>query len=389
MQDSKAHISTDFAPDVLNIDKSRKLDAKVENLLNEHDVKTAGLGIVQGGQLVWDLYYGQQSPNQKANKSTLFNVASITKVVFAETIFALIEQGKLSLDEPLSSHWIDPDIASDPDHYKLTPRMVLSHTTGFPNWRFMLPDRKLSFIHAPGKQFSYSGEGFEYLVNFVEKKLGQTMEDVTKKYIINPWQLGNTSLSVQPKNFPFIAHSTSVNGKFAGYYCRPNGWCRKSNDYSAADDMVITVPDAARFLVKAAEGKHLSPTLRHERLQIQSELGKQAVVLCNEEFVLSIGQKTIKPNSQECPQQQGYGLGWKVIEYGDRKIIGHGGSDWSELALVYIDTNSLNGIIIFLNGKPNQTLPIMPKLLSLLDENSPYINLYARWYAAYLENNSK
>ena len=71
-----------------------------------------------------------------ATTRTLYNVASLSKPIFAETIHRLAAAGRLSLDEPMSAYWVDPDVANDPRHERLTPRIALSHRTGFKNWRY-------------------------------------------------------------------------------------------------------------------------------------------------------------------------------------------------------------------------------------------------------------
>lgn len=48
------------------------------------------------------------------------------------------------------------------------------------------------------------------------------------------------------------------------------------------------------------------------------------------------------------PRSQGYGLGFEVIDYGDFKVIGHGGSDWSELAIAYFYEPSDDTVIAWL-----------------------------------------
>jgi CubicO group peptidase (beta-lactamase class C family) len=51
----------------------------------------------------------------------------------------------------LSPYWTDPDVANDPRKEQLTARMVLTHTTGFPNWRFFRTDGKLVSAELPGR----------------------------------------------------------------------------------------------------------------------------------------------------------------------------------------------------------------------------------------------
>jgi CubicO group peptidase (beta-lactamase class C family) len=121
------------------------LDRALVDLVAENGVAAAGVGLIDDGNLVWTGYYGEQEPRVPASPKTRFNVASITKTVAAETALRLVAEGKLDLDEPLAPYWVDPDIAHDPRREQLTARMVLNHTSGFPNWRFFRSDRKPSF----------------------------------------------------------------------------------------------------------------------------------------------------------------------------------------------------------------------------------------------------
>lgn len=65
------------------------------------------------------------------------------------------------MDESIFKYWTDPDVVRDPGAHKLTTRFILSHRSGFPNWR----KGKLSFQYEPRTKYQYSGEGFEYLKN--------------------------------------------------------------------------------------------------------------------------------------------------------------------------------------------------------------------------------
>ena len=87
----------------------------------------------------------------------------------------LLSQGAFSLDEPMAPVWTDSDIATDDRRTLLTPRIALTHQTGFANWRSMT-NNKLTFQFTPGTRYSYSGEGFEYLAHFIERKTGVALD---------------------------------------------------------------------------------------------------------------------------------------------------------------------------------------------------------------------
>jgi CubicO group peptidase (beta-lactamase class C family) len=61
--------------------------------------------------------------------------------------------------------------------------MILSHQTGFPNWRYLNKSNTLSFEFEPGTKYQYSGEGFEYLRKALEAKFKKPLEQLAKEHI--------------------------------------------------------------------------------------------------------------------------------------------------------------------------------------------------------------
>ncbi|MEO1203148.1 MAG: serine hydrolase domain-containing protein, partial [Pseudomonadota bacterium] len=217
------------------VDRLVALDDAFAAALAPHDLRTVGAALIEDGAVVWTGYYGEQSPGVPASSTTQFNVASITKTVATEVVLRLVEQGVLSLDEPMATEWVDPDIADDPRHKLLTPRMVLTHTTGLPNWRFMAADRKLAFEADPGARFTYSGEGFEYLATFVEKRTGRPFPELVEALVFEPLGIRNAGYSIDESNFPNIAQAFDDDGEFAGFYCYPEtNYCRKTGSSTPA-----------------------------------------------------------------------------------------------------------------------------------------------------------
>src|SRR4028118_849648 len=124
--------------DFLDINKPKIVlpaQDKIENWLKQYNVPAVGIGIIENNQLTQVNVFGKLETNHPALINTVFNVASLTKPLVAMLTLKLVEAGKLDLDEPLSTYWIDPDIKHDSLHKLLTARIILSHQTGFPNWR--------------------------------------------------------------------------------------------------------------------------------------------------------------------------------------------------------------------------------------------------------------
>lgn len=170
-----------------------KLTDNLEQLLKSNNIPTLGLGIIEDGKLTEIKVYGKLNDKISASYNSLFNVASLTKPVTAITVLRLVSLGKWNLDEPLDKYFVDPDISKDPRHKKLTTRLILSHQTGFPNWRWMNNDKKLRFEFDPGTKYQYSGEGFEYLRKALENKFHKSLEELAKEFVFQPLDMKDTS----------------------------------------------------------------------------------------------------------------------------------------------------------------------------------------------------
>jgi hypothetical protein len=132
--------------------------------------------------------------------------------------------------------------------------------------------------------------------------------------------------------------------------------------------MMTSVEDYAAFLAGVMQHQGLPAGLVTERERVQTvREGKDAVVDCSTLPAIP------------CPKAQGYGLGWEVIDYGNDKIVGHTGSDWSEMSVGYFHTNSKDGVIVFLNGPNANDLAAMPEILELLDPGSIFAGQIRRW----------
>ena len=173
-----------------------KVDVAAPASLARHGVPAVGVAFIEDGRVQWSAVYGEQAPGVPATTKTLFNIASMMKPVTAEMVLRLASQQALSLDERMSDHWIDPDIANDPRNQLLTPRIALQHRTGFPNWR-RETNGKLAFRFEPGTATGYSGEGYDYVARFVEKKTRRDFVTLAGERVFVP--TGMTGATFAPK----------------------------------------------------------------------------------------------------------------------------------------------------------------------------------------------
>jgi CubicO group peptidase (beta-lactamase class C family) len=318
-------------------------------LIAKYHVAGLGAGVMRGGKLVWTGFYGEQGPGIKATAATLFNVASMAKPITAETIVRAAAAGQLSLDQPMAPTWVDPDIASDRRHLALTPRIALSHRTGFPNWRRMNRGGKLAFLVDPGTRFGYSGEGFNYVARFAEKKTGETLEALADKYVFRPMGMTQTSYSQRGWMTGRVATPMDTTGHWGKPDLHPAG------HWSAADDIYTTVADYAGFLSGVMSGQGLTAEQAADRFRAEVDISPEWPCVA-------------KP-ADRCPDHASYALGWFRFDYGADPVIWHGGDDWGEHSIAYFYPKTRDGVIVLVNGGNGRYAVI--DAVDLLDDHSP------------------
>ncbi|MFC4528980.1 beta-lactamase family protein [Dyella halodurans] len=325
------------------------LDSQVPKLLADNGVPSVSIAHIENGQLVFVAAYGSQSPGVPATEATLYNVASLTKPVTAQVMLRLVSEGKMALDEPMYRYWLDPDIAKDERAKLLTPRYSLSHQTGFPNWRRMTGG-VLTFKRPPGQAFGYSGEGYEYVKRFTENKLQTPFETLAEAQVLQPLGMTNTAYTGRPWFKGRIAVPTNAHGKLL----EP-----EIADKAFASDMLYTTArDYARFMQAVLDNTGLTPAVAQERIRIQV---REKIPKC-------------MPIKAGCPDDEGMGLGWEVIRFGDDTYLMHDGSDEGVATLVYLSLKDRNGTVLLTNSDNGKklVLPIFdligsdPSLLACL-----------------------
>jgi CubicO group peptidase (beta-lactamase class C family) len=320
-------------------DARATLDRDVPKLLRDHKVPSVSIAQIRHGAIVLTAAYGEQSAGAPATTATLYNVASLTKPLTAEIVLRLASKGVLRLDEPMYKFWTDPDIAKDPRTKLLTPRLALSHQTGFPNWR----DDKtgLAFLHDPGTQWGYSGEGYEYVARFAEKKTGQDFERLAQTLLFGPEGLTSTSYTAKP----WFDGRVAVPADASGAALKPS----LVHHYNGADFVYTTAGDYARFLTGVLKDEGLSPAIAAERARIQADM---------------LAETCSGAKAASCPPATGFGLGWQIFAFADATFWMHTGKDEGLFTFAYLDRTSGDGAVILTNGDNggDVVMPILERL---------------------------
>ncbi len=141
---------------------ARQIDEHITQLMDSTHVPGLSIAIIRGNKVRYSQGYSliKADSSQRVTAATVFDAASLSKPVFAYAVLQLVEKGLIDLDKPLFEYLPYPDVADDERYKKITARMVLSHRTGFPNWRKNRQLPQLAMVAAPDQRFGYSGEGY-------------------------------------------------------------------------------------------------------------------------------------------------------------------------------------------------------------------------------------
>lgn len=333
----------------------RALDERVETLMREARIPGLALAVIEDGRIVHLKAYGSRDVerNLPLTTDTVMYGASITKGEFAYAVMSLVEAGKLDLDRSIADYLPKPlpeyekyaDLAGDERWRKLTPRMLLSHTSGFPNFRFFTPegaydkDGKLKFYFEPGSRYAYSGEGINLLQFVVEAGLGIDAGGLMQRQVFDRFGMKRSSMVWRDDFADNLAIGYDEQGQPLGH--------KQRGSVRAAGSMDTTIADQAAFLAGLVRGEGLSTASKTELLRPQ-------VAIHSVQQFPTLSEDTTQDNRDI---GLSYGLGWVVYHTPRGKAWSKGGHDdgTNNLTLCVADgrrclvilSNSSNGEGIF------------------------------------------
>lgn len=265
------------------------VDVKAKQVMAQTGANGLAIALIDHGKVSYVRAYGiRNTKKDPLTPDTVMYGASLTKMVFSYHVMQLVDQKRLALDTPVGEDLDKPlveygahtdkkflgkygpytDLADDPRWRKITPRMSLTHSTGFPNFWFIEPDEKLRIHFDPGSHFSYSGEGLSLLQFVIEngkasQGLGLDMDTLTMATFA---RLGMTRTRLKWRD----DFATNL----------ADGWNEKGEPQEhdqrskvrVAGSMDTTITDIATFVAALVRGDGLSKTSRAEMTRPQLKI---------------------------------------------------------------------------------------------------------------------
>lgn len=308
-----------------------RLEGSIPRLLADGDVPGLSIALVRDGKLVWHHGFGVRNAVTKepVTDDTVFEAASLSKPVFAYAVLKLVDNGKLDLDTPLNKYLPgNYDVGTDARINQITARRVLSHTTGFPNWRPQRdsPDLKIHFT--PGERFSYSGEGFVYLARVVEHLTGEKFNAFMKRMVFEPLKMTSSSYVWQDRYEALkVFKHNAVN--------EPTGQ-GKVPAANAAASLQTTASDYGRFVAAILKGEGLKKETARLMLTPQIRVG---------ENTNTIARPAGNPNAYVS-----WGLGWGLQITDEGTSFWHWGDNGDCKAYVVAFDRQKTGVVVFTNS---------------------------------------
>lgn len=291
-------------------DKGNPPEMFLAESMKRHRVAGAAFALIRSGELAHTGFCGVADPEEDrpVDASTHFEIASLTKTVFARCILQLEDRGLLRLDRPLREYSDEPLPTDDPAFRDVTARDVLTHATGLPNWG----DAPLPLLFAPGTGFGYSGKAYTFLQNVVEKITGSRIDVLLQDEIFNPLGMKNAAMIWTGPLNRTLSRTFDADGVIEPL----RSSCRRTVavEPNAAFSLCVTISDYTKFALQLLSEPETIERIRSFRNPVTEDVS--------------------------------WGLGWGLC----RETLWHWGDNDGFKAFVILDPVTKDGVVIHTNS---------------------------------------
>lgn len=337
------------------------LQADVERVMKEFDVPGIAIAVVKDGKVLTTQGFGVRKRGEpaKVDGKTIFEIASNSKAFTAAALGMLVDQGKLSWDDPVIKHLPDFRMYDAYVTAEMTVRDLLTHRSGlglgagdlmwWPTTTFSSDEiiHNLRYIK-PATSFrsSYAYDNLLYIVagKIIAAKSGKTWGETMHEWILSPVGMANTTTSLEEsaKFANVSAPHSKINGKAVPVKPMP-----VANAVGAVG-INTSAEDIARWMNvllengKVGEGKRLWSD-------------KQAREMWTAQTPMTINTPR-PPLAATKPNFYAYGLGFQLRDYQGKLVAMHGGALQGFYTRVLLVPEAKLGIAIFTNAESGPSL---------------------------------
>ncbi len=288
-------------------DTAAKVDAIVQKVLADSGVPSASIGIVQDNHIVYTRAFGlaRVSPPIPAEASMAYPIGSISKQFTAAAVLVLQQQGKLSLQDPVSKFF--PELTRSHDVKIIN---LLTHTSGYqdyapqdytiPAWK--LPGNPLDVVHEfagkpldfePGTEWQYSNTNFVLAALIVQKVSGVPFATFLRDNVLVPAHLEDVlNLNTDQSKLQVTGYMRNALAPIRPAALEAPGW------YFGDGDLAMPVSQLLKWDLTIINQSLLTPA-SYKQMETS--------------FLLPDGKDSH------------YGLGVQILSFNGRKVIEHSG----------------------------------------------------------------
>jgi CubicO group peptidase (beta-lactamase class C family) len=301
-----------------------ELEGTIPELMAEAAVPGLSLALIKDGKLLWRRGFGVRDAASRApvDNDTVFEAASMSKPVFAYATMKLCELGLIGLDTPLTRYAAERFLEGDARLDLITARHVLSHTSGFQNWRSSTEPLRIHF--PPGTKYLYSGEGYSYLQSVVTQVTGQPIEPFMQAHLLLPFGMSSSGYVWRDTFERRAARPHDAKGR---PFDNKKRTAQDAARYAAAGDLHTTPTDYARFLSEVINSRK-ADAFRLNRNSLQEMLRPQVKV----------------------DDSKSWALGWQIVHAGTHDFIAHGGHNDGFYSYAAASVERKSGYVVMTNS---------------------------------------
>ena len=281
------------------------LDDAIRAEMQRSHIPGVAIAVVKDGKIIREQGYGYADLEQqvKVTPDTLFQSGSIGKTFTAALVLLLADEGKLSLDDPVSKYLSPTPPAWD----GITIRHLLTHTSGlddpyakldltrnYTDEELLALEAAIPTRFAPGEKWSYSNMGYHLLGFICNKVGGKFYGDQLRERIFAPLGMGTRIISESE----IIAHR-SRGYEWKGDQLVNQSWVAPRLNTTADGSLYLTARDLAKWDLALYGDKVLNARLR---------------------------QASWTPARLNDGSATEYGYGWFLGQRNGHRSIGHGGA---------------------------------------------------------------